>query len=147
MYYRDEELQKLCFYAKIRADLAYINYDYVPSWKEYVYESTSDPFHCVLYCPTLPTVYLFRKTHSSYMMITFLQSRVEHFKFDGKFIEASSVSLSKFLISPSFLYIDLKAFSLFPLTVLLLISGVLKLIRLLFRTRRRSLERIENESV
>ena len=90
---------KLYHYAKMKAGLPYIDFSYVPEWKEiYVPYKASEPYAYGMDCATLPTTYLIReRQNTKKIQITYLQSQVQRFKFHTKsIIQAESVVSSKY---------------------------------------------------
>jgi hypothetical protein len=100
LYGTAEESQKLCFYARLKAQLPYINYSYMPEWNEvYVPYPMKEPFAFGMYCATLPTIYIIRKEriYEEIQITYLLQSSIDRYNFNTETIViADSAVLRKF---------------------------------------------------
>ena len=87
-----EERQKLCHYASMYANVAYIVDTFVPIWQDYVPDSPAptpspsssedDKFKWGMPCATLPTIYLLRGASPGDMQITSVQTSSDLYTFD-----------------------------------------------------------------
>ena len=83
-----DERRQLCAYAKKEADLAYLDYNYLPKWHDYHVNLVE-----VMYCPTSPSIYLFKEDYMDYLQITFLKSNISDIKFDTEVIEEANFAI------------------------------------------------------